>query len=77
MTLETLVMRIGDELAKSSGPIEIGAFLDPYFPGDIDSGLLLVRAFDARLIHGQLHTNSVSFKGRISGITDDTHPVWH
>ncbi len=77
MTLETLMMRIRDELARSSKPVDVGAFLATFFPHDIEAGQLLNRAFNARLLRCRFCTTLVKFDGHISGIADDTRLVWN
>ena len=77
MTLESLLTQIGNQLRRTGQPVDIGTFVAGQFPHDMEAGRLLVRAFDARLLKGRLHTNFFDFEGRIIGIADDTRPVWH
>ena len=68
MTLETLKARIAKELAR--GPVDIASFVGSYFPYDIQAGSLLATGFHMGLLRGQLRTNLVEFKGRITAIDD-------
>lgn len=75
MTLDNLMNRISAELVH--GPVDVRQLVDSYYPDDIEAGRLLMRAFDARLLRGRFVSQLVEFDGHISGITDDTRPIWH
>ena len=77
MTLEAVMGRVRDELARSTGPIDVRHFVASYFPHDIEAGQLLERAFHVGLLRGRLVSRLVEFDGHISTIADDTRPVWH
>ena len=77
MTLESLMDQIRRELARSSKPIDVKRLVATHCPHDIEAGRLLSRAFHVGLLRGRLHTKMVEFDGHISGIADDTRPVWH
>ena len=75
MNLVSLMNRLCDGL--SHGPVDIGEFVASFYPHDIEAGQLLMGAFDARLLRGRLCAKTWEFEGHISGIADDTRPVWH
>ena len=77
MTLESLMTRIRDELERTREPIDVAEFVAGYFPHDIETGQLLERAFGAGLLRGRFCSRLVDFDGHVSGIADDTRPVWH
>lgn len=65
MTFETLMASIRGELARSSKPADVRAFLTAYSPRDVEAGQLLIQAFDARLLRGRLCTNLADFDGHM------------
>ena len=77
MTLETLMARLDHQLYQATGPVDVSTFVHSFYPHDVEAGQLLMRAFDARLLRGRLASRTVEFDGHISGVADDTRPVWH
>ena len=77
MTFEALMTRLRDELSRTGRPVDVQSFVASYYPHDIQAGQLLTKAFGARLLRGRFRTNLVCFEGHVSGIADDTRPVWH
>lgn len=66
MTLETLVASVRRELARSSNPIDVDAFLAACVPCDIEAGQLPIQAFNTKQLRGRLRTNFVDFDGHIT-----------
>ena len=78
MTPEDMMTRIHDELDKSGGwPIDISKLVSSCYPEDYDAGRALCKLFDARLLRGYYVWKPFEWKGHISGIADDTRPIWH
>ena len=76
MTLEALMTRLRDELSRTGRPVDVQSFVASHYPHDIQAGQLLTKTFGARLLRGRLCARSVRFEGYVSGIADDTRPVW-
>ena len=68
MTLEYLMTRLKDELARSDGPVDVRSFVGFFYPHDIEAGQLLERAFHARRLRGRFVSRLVGFDGHISAI---------
>ena len=76
-SVEALVERLRDELARTGEPVDVQDFIAPYFPHDIEAGQLVEKAFRARLLRGRLCVRSVHFEGYVSGVAANMPLVWH
>ncbi len=75
MTPETLLNRIADKLTR--GPVDAGELVASYYPHDMEAGALVERVFRAGLVRGSLRYTHFDCEGTITGIADNTRPVWH
>ena len=74
MTLEGLLFRLSDELARAGGRVEVPSFLAAFHPYDVEAGRLLARGFDVGLVRGWLVDRLVGFEGEVIAVS---RPAWH
>ena len=75
MTLVDLLERARAMLTR--GPVDVRELIDSFGFDDMEANTLLNRAFHARLLRGHLRWSHFASSGHITGIADDTRPVWH
>ena len=73
MSLQTVMERLDHMLNNSDTPVDIRHFVLSFYPEDVEAGRLLVKAFEDKLVSGNLTSKLVEFNGRISGLTDQGH----